>query len=329
MKIPSLKLFAYEPDYELLMKLVMENIGESPQTVVSENLPDPYWDQTVWLIVEVKAEQALVKTYNGTRKSLEEKFIGPAEDYLKDFMHKNPQSLAMLTLKDINFKMNMKKCGNKLMLLNVKEFDLYDMRYKTKIGRPYRKILGSYIAKKFRFEDDTTSYADADTFQPENVEDFDINLEEEIRKKASENEDESKKTDDTNDEKDKNKKKKEKKEKTAPAASSNKKEESKKEEQKDKLTENEKRSSDLTDGKKEEDKNKGGAFQRFWGKLKTCCKRKKKDKVKGDDKASKALQTQEEQKLKGEKGSGAIPQNEKHYMSLDFNPLADGVVNCV
>jgi len=52
-RIPSLKVFAYEPDFELLMKLLQENLGESPLVVVSEDpLPDPS-DRTVNLCLSL------------------------------------------------------------------------------------------------------------------------------------------------------------------------------------------------------------------------------------------------------------------------------------
>ena len=49
-RIPKVCMYAYEPDFNLLMKFFQENLGEAPTIVKSEQLPDPLSDKTVLYI---------------------------------------------------------------------------------------------------------------------------------------------------------------------------------------------------------------------------------------------------------------------------------------
>jgi len=94
---------------------------------------------------------------------------------LKDFIYKNPNSLALLTIEKVHVKFTMMVSGDKVMTLNIKQMDMYDIRQKSKITKECRKILSSLIAK-FKFDEETTSYIELDHFDPELYEDFDIEL---------------------------------------------------------------------------------------------------------------------------------------------------------
>lgn len=172
-------IFAYEPDYILMMRFVLENIGECPQTVVSPDLPDPYWDEGIWLVLNLTIEKAFIKTYVGKRFVNE--FGAPTNNAPvdeEDYLHKNELSSALLSLEQLELKFNMKKGGAKLCLLNIKVFDVFDYRLNTKLCNDYRKVLGSCVKEKLRVEEEGTTIVDFDKFVAETLDDFDVDLEE-------------------------------------------------------------------------------------------------------------------------------------------------------
>ena len=171
-------MFAYEPDFTLFMKLLQENLGESPQVVVSKDPPPSPTNKAASIVVDVQVYEGLIKIFNGSRHDLRKKFkkeVFEREDYLKDFIYKNPNSLSLLTIERVHVKFTMMMNGDKVMTLNIKQMDMYDIRQKSKITKECRKILSSLIAK-FKFDEETTSYIELDHFDPEPYEDFDIDL---------------------------------------------------------------------------------------------------------------------------------------------------------
>jgi hypothetical protein len=283
--IPSLRFFAYEREFELLMKIAMENTAECPQTCVSQDLPDPYTDQTIWLIIDININNAILKAFLGERESIFTKFAKEYDTrFADDFTKKNPSSLAMLTLQYINFNMKMRKGGSKLMVLNVKNFDIYDIRYKTKLALAYRKIFNSNIATTFKFDDDTTTSIEGGTFSPENYDDFeDIPLEEMLKQVDLDN---------SVDEE-------EKKEKAVKPDHKSlelnevviegeipvkKEEEPKVEKRVTKELPKKKKKKAVYGLEQEEFKEELGLLDKVFEKLRLCCKRKKKEEAKHDEK---------------------------------------------
>jgi len=131
------------------------------------------------MIVEVQADEGLIKLFNGNRQELFKKFKREAfetDDYLKDFIYKNPNSLALLTLEKLFLKLAMLNNGGKVMTMTVKSLDLYDIRHKSKLAKECRKVFSNFISKKLRIDEETTSYIEPENFDPEPYEDFDIEL---------------------------------------------------------------------------------------------------------------------------------------------------------
>ena len=94
-----------------------------------------------------------------------------------DFINKNPQSLAIIVLKNVQYILAMRKNGGKLMLLYVENLDLHDYRASSKLSDKLKKVLSSVVSKKYRKEEETTVTVFNDDYViPDKIENFDLDL---------------------------------------------------------------------------------------------------------------------------------------------------------
>lgn len=79
------------------------------------------------------------------------------EDDKKRFLKKNGQSIGMVHLDELDLIMRMEKCGAKKVFLNIRTFDIHDLRDRTTLEPDKRKILSSNINERYRMDDDGTT----------------------------------------------------------------------------------------------------------------------------------------------------------------------------
>ena len=73
-------MFAYEPDFNVLMHFFMDNLGESGTTVLSSAPPDPPNNSAIWVAVDVAVSKVMLKLFKWeTFRSEEAVCIYPQE----------------------------------------------------------------------------------------------------------------------------------------------------------------------------------------------------------------------------------------------------------
>lgn len=176
--IPSLKLFSYEPDFNLIMHFFMDNLGESPTVVDSIDPPDPYTDETLWCVLHLRVKKSLLKLFMNDRFKILEmcQRIGIMPDR-KDFILKNDSALALIEMHNIFYRLHLKKGGGNIMLLDIENFDVYDFRNNSKLCADLKKIISPNVFNVFgRFEEGDTTMQKTDLFQNQDVENDDTSL---------------------------------------------------------------------------------------------------------------------------------------------------------
>lgn len=143
-------MFSYEPDFNLLMHFIMDNIGESA-TIVQPKIPaPPYWDTNIGMIVNVNVNKSLIKFYTMNRDDTI-KYLRNHRRVMSEkneVTSKNVSSFALIELHKIKFQMFMKNGGGNIMVVDISKFDLHDFRSKSILDSKLKKIISSFAYEK-------------------------------------------------------------------------------------------------------------------------------------------------------------------------------------
>lgn len=156
-KFNKLWIYSYEPEFSLLMNILQENLGEIPQTVINTEKID-IKNNRIFLFVKVSIEEALLKIFKGSRDDIKDQGLrkGSANSKGKT-LYKNSNSLALINLKDISFKMLMQENGGKKMILAINKVNMSDLRMSSRLTHYNKSFLFSYVPNQFNFDENTVT----------------------------------------------------------------------------------------------------------------------------------------------------------------------------
>lgn len=177
----TIKMFSYEPDFNLLIHILFDNISERSTLVKETFALPPYWDKTIFLNANIYCSKALLKFFTGSRANLAEYM----EDVLnteyvckEDFIFKNPASLAAVDVSDLMVRLSLKNAGGILFLVDVKKFSVYDFRNNSKLGEKVKEVISSLVVEneKSKFEEGESTISKIEHFVAAPSEGFDVSL---------------------------------------------------------------------------------------------------------------------------------------------------------
>ena len=154
LKVQKLWIYSYEPEFSLLMNILQENLGEIPTTVIDPT-PADIKNDNIYLYVKVTVEEALLKIFKGTRDDLREQNRKIILINKPRFLYKNASSLALIDLKQINFKMLMQENGGKKMILSINQLDVSDLRLNSRLTHYNKSVLFSIVSNQFTLDENT------------------------------------------------------------------------------------------------------------------------------------------------------------------------------
>lgn len=135
------------------------------------------------MLVTINIENGLMKFYNGDRYDLAAIFKADPGVPV-DFTSKNPNSLIMMVFHKLLLRITVLNNLATKLAVESETFDMFDVRYDSKVDPEYRKFFGSYVSKNYNPDEDTTQENGDIDAKATDISQYEIDLNKTVNKVA-------------------------------------------------------------------------------------------------------------------------------------------------